>query len=119
MAEERTLNANTTVFESDVVPVSDAVVLTLREDFPHVFLGVQFFSDASGNNRAAATAGTLAVGVETVKNAGAFEDPFEPTITAATPETVSWDANTKSARVVPTGVTGAGFYKVVATTNKT
>ncbi len=102
---------------SVIVTVATTIDIVGREDFPHNFLGIQFFSDANGTP-ATAGAGTGTVTVETINNEGVFEAPPSNVITAATPTTVSWDGNTKAIKIVPAGITTATHWRAVYTSNR-
>lgn len=117
---KRHQNKDFELVESAVVPVGTTIDLTgLAADFPHNFLGVQFFADAGGTTPATPGAGTAVITVETINNESTFETIPDSTITAATPTTVSWDANSKSVRIVPAGITIATHWKAVWTGNRT
>lgn len=107
------------VFESDVEAVADTIILDgLTEEMPHCFIGVQFFSDAGGTTPATPGAGTVAVTVETLNNEPVFEAVPDSPIDATAPTTLSWAANTKRVRLVPTGITTATHWKAVWTGNR-
>ncbi len=105
--------------ESDVVTVGTTITVPgLRADFPHCFLGVQFFSDAAGKVPAVPGAGTVVVTVETINSEGIFEAVPDNTIDATAPHTVSWDANSAKVKLVPAGITTATHWKAVWTANR-
>ena len=104
--------------ESDVELVADTIILEgVQADAVHNFIGVLFFSDAAGTTPVVPGAGTVDITVETVNNAGTFEAIPDTPLTAATPETLSWNGNTKSVKAIPAGITTATHYKVVWTGN--
>ena len=105
--------------ESAIVAVGVTINLPISDEFPHNFVGVQFFADAAGLTPATPGAGTVAITVETVNSLGVFEAIPDSTITGATPTTVSWDANTRQVKAVPAGITTATHYKLVWTGNRT
>ncbi len=116
----RRKNKDFALVESVVVAVADTIDLTgLDSDFPHNFLGVQFFSDAAGLVPVTPGAGSGVVTVETINNENVFESIPDSTIDATAPSTVSWDANSKSVRIVPAGITTATHWKAVWTGNRT
>lgn len=117
---KRHKNKDFTLVESEVVAVADTIDLTgLAADYPHNFLGVQFFADAAGETPVTPGAGTAVVTVETINNENVFEAIPDSTIDATAPTTVSWDANSKSVKIVPTGITTATHWKAVWTGNRT
>lgn len=106
--------------ESVIVAVGDTIDMTgLRVDLAHCFVGVQFFADADGEATAVPGAGTVTVTVESINNPGLLEDVPDNVIGAPTPTTVSWAANTKAIRLVPSGITTATHYKAIFTGNNT
>lgn len=112
-------NAYFTKSESDVFAVGDTITLGgIETANPHCFAGVQFFADASGAMPVTPGAGTVAITVETINNEGIFEAITDPAITATSPTTVDWAANTTRVRATPSGVTVATHYKLVVTTNR-
>ena len=112
-------NKDFKLIESVVVEVGDTIDITgLAADYPHNFLGVQFFSDAAGLVPATPGAGTGTITIETINNENVFEAIPDSVIDATLPTTVSWDANTKSFRVVPAGITTATHWKAVWTGNR-
>jgi len=105
--------------ESDAVTVATTIdLIGLRADFPHCFVGVQFFADAAGATPATPGAGTAVVTLETINSEGIFEAPPSNTIDATAPHTVNWDANTSKVKVVPSGITTATHWKAVWTANR-
>ena len=103
--------------ESAIVAVGVTINLPISDEFPHNFVGVQFFADAAGLIPATPGAGTVTIMVETL-NTLLFEAPPDSVITAATPTTVSWDANTRQVKAIPAGITVATHYKLVWTGNR-
>ncbi len=104
---------------SAIVVVGDTIDLDgLRADYPHCFVGVQFFADAEGAAPAVPGAGTVLVTVATVNTTPSFEVVPNNTITAPTPTTVPWDGNTAAVKLVPTGITTATHWRAVVTQNR-
>lgn len=106
------------LIESGIVTVGTTINLPTREDFPHNFVGVQFFADAAGLTPVTPGAGTVTITVETVNSLSVFEAPPDNVIDATTPTTVTWDANTRQVKAVPAGITTATHYKLVWTGNR-
>ncbi len=108
---------------STVVAVSETIIVdridTVR---PHCFAGVQFFADADGETIATPTAGEVQLSVSTVNsgnNGNVFENFTQDSMDLTNLCTRSWAANTTHVRAVPTGITGAAFYKLVVSCNTT
>lgn len=107
------------LIESDVVTVATTIVLAgLRADFPHCFVGVQFFDSEDGDTPATPGAGTAVVTVETVNSEGVSEAIPDNVIDATARHTVTYDANTKQITVTPAGITTATHWKAVWTGNR-
>lgn len=105
--------------ESAVVTVATTIEIAgLRCDFPHCFVGVQFFDSADGDTPATPGAGTITVTAETINSEGVFEAVPDNVITAAARHTVTYDANATKVKLVPNGVTTATHYKAVWTGNR-
>ena len=86
---------------------------------PHCFAGVQFFSDSDGLVPVTPSAGHMDISVQTVNSTPVFEPIRTSRIEASTPTTLSWAANTKGVRAIPSGVVGASYYKLIVTCNET
>lgn len=104
--------------ESSIVAVAATINLPIKDDFAHNFVGVQFFADAAGLTPVTPGAGTVTITVETINNLSVFEAPPDNVIDATAPVTVTWDANTRQVKAVPTGITTATHYKLVWTGNR-
>ena len=97
---------------ADIVELTDLPVY-----LTHVFVSVRFFDGADA--AVTPSGGTLDVEIQTLGNTPNWEDPPAPTITAATPTTVDFAANTYGVRVTPTSLTGVDHYVVYVSLNKT
>lgn len=107
---------------SEIRPVASVLeIIGLPPDVNHCFLGIQFFADAAGEHRVIPEAGIGTVTIETVNNEGAHEAIPDNAITASSPTTVSWAANTLSVKVTPTSISGGGVthWKAIWTGNRT
>lgn len=107
--------------ESDIEVVADTIVIDgLTEEMVHCFLGLQFFEDSAGATPGTPTAGSAVVTVETLNSEPVSEPVPSNTIDATAPTTVSWDANTRSVTIVPTGISGGSVthYRAVWTGNR-
>ncbi len=116
------------LFVSDKQTVSsgDDVILTegttagfVISGYTHIFLGVEFL-DASD---AVVTpgAGTMTISVQTINTLAleaVWESPTTATITAATPTTIDWAANTHAIKVAQASVTTATQWRVRITANR-
>lgn len=105
--------------QSDIEVVADTITITgLTSEMAHNFLGVQFFADSAGAAPATPGAGTIAVSVETENTTPVFEDPPDPAIDATAPDTLTWSGNTKSVKLIPTGITTATHWRALWTGNR-
>lgn len=104
--------------ESSIVTVGTTINLPIKDEFPHNFVGVQFFADAAGLTPATPGAGTVTITVETVNGLSVFEAVPSNVIDGTAITTVSWDANTRQVKAVPAGITTATHYKLVWTGNR-
>lgn len=108
-----------TRMRSAIVSVTKAAVITeLPFEIAHHFIGVQFFNDAEGDVRTDPTSGAIVVTIETVNNEGRYESPPDNIITANTPSTIGWGANTLSVKLDPDGITGATHWRAIYTGNR-
>ncbi|AAT69547.1 gp71 [Alphaproteobacteria phage PhiJL001] len=106
-------------FQSAIVAVTETLTIDgISPVKPHCFLGVEFFADAAGATPATPSAGTLAVDVRTFNNPQHYEAVPSNSIDATAPTTVSWAANTTSARVTPSGIVGAAYYRATVSCNE-
>lgn len=121
-AEATTLRLGLTGFsirESTVINASLGVLLTgIDIGRPRCFAGIKFFSDSAGLVPVTPTAGTITIEISTFNTHPELEEFSENIIDAPNPITVSWAANTRSVKAVPTGLVGANFYRLVVTCNE-
>lgn len=116
----RGTNKTFTLIESDIVTVGTSIELgKIDVSKPHCFAGVQFFTDATGDTPAVPTAGSVSIEVQTLNNFPRFEFPSGFQISAFTPTTVSWAANTLKVKATPTQIDIATHYRLVVTCNET
>lgn len=105
-----------TMIVSETTIVANTVELSgLDPSMTHCFLGVQIL-DVNGDP-VLAGAGTFAITIMTANN-NQYESPPDASIDGTAPDTIDWAANTVQIKVVPTGITVAISYRVVATFNK-
>lgn len=117
------------LYVSDVQTVAsgDDIILTegvtagfVISGYTHIFLGVRFYNAADG---AIVTpgAGTMTISIQTINTLAleaVWEAPATATITAATPTTIDWAANTHAVKVAQTSVTTATHWRVAITANR-
>lgn len=112
-------NKGLTVIESDVTPVANVITLNgIAAHKRHCFVGAQFFADAQGQTQATPGAGSIAMAFQAVNTEPVFETVPSSPILGATPVTLAWEANTKTVRATPTGITVATHYRIVVTCNQ-
>lgn len=85
---------------------------------PHVFVGVDFFSDAGLQTNVTPTAGTVVITVQTY-NSDTYVGITSGTIDATAAEIKSFAGNARVVRATPAGIVGATHYKVTVTANRT
>lgn len=104
--------------QSDIELVANTIILDpVNPEAPHSFVGVQFFTDDTGDTQVQPGAGTVEVTVETINSQGVWETVPSSTIDATAPTTVNWGANTKRVRLAPTGITTATHWRAIYTAN--
>ena len=120
---------NSILYVSDVQDVTsgDDVILTegitagfVISGYTHIFLGVRFF-DAADGNIVTPGAGTMTISIQTINTLAleaVWESPTTATITAATPTTIDWAANTTAVKVAQASVTTATHWRVAITANR-
>ena len=109
-----------TLIESEIVAVSvDTILDGIDTSKPHCFVAAQFFGDAEGTTVVTPTAGLLVINIQTVNNTPVFEKIETVTITASSPVTLDWSANTKAVRALVAGIATATHYRLVVTCNET
>lgn len=119
-ATESTRLKHAIFHKSAVVPVGTAITIgesggaTIGYEAPFCFAGVEFFSDDTGTEAAYATpsAGTVAFAVTTHVNPQFTDAIPTPSINASAPESVSWEAPTKTVVATASGVTGATHWRL-------
>ena len=100
---------------------NDHVLISgLDPGFENCSVGVHMFNGAGA--RVVGGAGTFTVSYVTEQTgdasvAATFEDPASAVITAATPTTITWKANTFGVKVVEAGVTTALTWQAVLIAN--
>lgn len=104
-----------------IVPNDHVLMSGLNPTFENCSIGVHMF-DVSGA-RVVGGAGTFTVSYVTEQTgdatvAATFEDPTAAVITAATPTTITWKANTIGVKVVEAGVTTALTWQAVLIVNE-
>lgn len=121
MAVEQQKNDTFTILTSDVTAIGSNIQIDEIDVVKtHCFCGVRFFADAAGAVEATPTAGTITITIKTVNTDPRFEDPISSNvITAATPDTIGWAANTRSVKAVQSGLDVATHYQLTVTCNET
>ncbi len=120
MGARRGTDKTFSLYYTDIVSVDTTLEISgLDMTKAHCFAAVQFFDDAVGDIAGTATAGSVTITAGTINNAPNYEPTIAGTIEAASPDTISWAANTIKAKAVPAGITGAIFYRMVVTCNET
>ena len=105
--------------ESPITAIgSDITLVSLDQVKPHCFAGVQFFSDSAGATPIVPSAGIVTIEIKTI-NTNLFEPVLGGIIDVRSPTTVSWAANTKEIKAIPSGITVVAYYKLVVTYNET
>lgn len=108
------------LIESAIVTVATTIDIDgLQANLPHCFVGAQFFDSIDGDTPTTPGAGSVEVTVKTVNNEPNYEEVPGNTIDATAPDTVSWAANSKAVKLVPTGITTATHWRAVVTQNRT
>lgn len=113
-------NSNYIIHTSEIVAVTaEIIVEELDTSKTECYCGLQFFSDAAGTSPVTPSAGTAVVSVRTVNTHPEYEAlAGGGSIDATAPTTQSWDGNTRTVRVVPSGISGANYYRAVVTCNE-
>ena len=113
-------NGPFTLIESTIVSTTTTINLDdIDAVKPHCFAGVQFFDDALGETSASPTAGTVPFLIETVNTTPNLEAAPTASFNTQNLKTITWSGNTKSVQAMPSGITGAAFYRLVVTCNET
>lgn len=103
-----------------IVSNDHVLISGLSPVFENCSVGVHMFDGAGA--RVVGGAGTFTVSYVTEQTgdagvAATFEDPTAAVITAATPTTIAWKANTIGVKVVEAGVTTALTWQAVLVVN--
>ncbi len=121
MSDYDSLKVGSRLFASDVQVIA-TYTWDLNIDakyYAHHFVGVEFFSDAEGDTPVTPSGGTYLIEVETKELSGVYQAPGSNSITAATPESVTFAGNPLSIRFTPSTITGAAYFSIKLSSNRT